>query len=123
MTFSKFSDFQDALLIDVRAICESKGKEYANDPTENNRFANFNRLAIDLGLTNLQVAWIYTAKHLDSIKEAIRTEKYAGRTESLQRRVVDAICYLTLIAGMIDENIDLEHDKARILELDNPANF
>lgn len=105
MTFEEFDRYQAELLSKVVLMKDTKGKEYANSE---NRFANFDRLAEELELTNLEVAWVYVAKHLDSIKQAIRTRIYEGRAEPLEGRFVDVIVYMTLIAGMVKEKLDLK---------------
>jgi hypothetical protein len=99
MTFEQFDKFQAQLLTEVVKMKDTKGREYTNSVS---RFANFDRLAAELGLTNTQIAWVYLVKHLDSLKQYIRTGKTYS-TEPIQGRIVDAITYLTLIAGMIEE--------------------
>lgn len=99
MTHEQFNEFQAQLLAEVVAMKDTKGKEYANSE---DRFANFKRLAPQLGITPLQVAWVYTAKHLDAIASFCRTGQTQS-TESFRSRIVDAITYLTLIGGMSDE--------------------
>lgn len=99
MTFEEFDKFQDELWKECVKMRDTKGKEYANSA---NRFANFNRLAESLGLTNIQVAWVYAAKHLDSIAQFCRTQQ-THSTEPIRGRIVDAMVYLSLIAGMIHE--------------------
>lgn len=89
---------------------DTKGKEYANSTS---RFANFDRLAERLGVSNLIVGWVYITKHLDSIESFIKTGRTFS-TEPIEGRLVDAITYLTLIAGMIREKelkVDLEKRK------------
>jgi hypothetical protein len=111
MTHEEFDNFQDGLLAEVVAMKSTKGREYANSE---NRFANFNRLALSLDLTNIQVAWVYTAKHLDAIASYCRL----GRTQSIEPirgRIVDAITYLTLITGMIEE---METSKIDVLSME-----
>ena len=98
MTHQNFDEYQIKLLTQVNRMKDTKGKEYSNSES---RFANFDRLAAELGLTNIQVAWVYTKKHLDGIASFCRTEKELS--ESIEGRIVDAIVYLTLIAGMIAE--------------------
>jgi len=98
MTHQEFDDFQNILLRKVVGMRDTKGKEYSNSES---RFANFDRLAVELGLTNIQVAWVYTKKHLDGIASFCRTGKELS--EPIEGRIVDAIVYLTLIAGMIKE--------------------
>lgn len=99
MTFEQFDNFQAELLAEVVEMKNTKGKEYANSES---RFANFDRLSKELVLTNTQIAWVYVTKHLDAIKSRIRTQETYS-TEPIRGRIVDAITYLTLIAGMIQE--------------------
>ena len=98
MTHQNFDEYQIKLIEKVIGMRDTKGKEYANSES---RFANFDRAAAELGLTNIQVAWVYIKKHLDGIASFCRTEKELS--ESIEGRIVDAIVYLTLIAGMIVE--------------------
>lgn len=107
MTFEEFVVFQEDLFKQSKEMASTKGKEYANGE---DRFGNFKRLSAELGISPATVGWIYLTKHLDSIKCRIRTgETYSN--EAFLGRVVDAITYLTLIAGMIEEEL-IETDKA-----------
>lgn len=103
MTFQEFDKFQADLLAEVVRMRDTKGKEYANSES---RFANFDRLAAELGLSNIDIAWVYATKHLDSIRQAIRTKQFTGRAEPIIGRFVDFVTYLTLIAGMIQETVE-----------------
>lgn len=98
MTHEEFDKFQKELIVEVVKIRDTKGKEYSNGE---DRFGNFRRLAPQLGITDLQVAWVYLAKHLDGIASYCRTEQ--ALSEPIRGRIVDAITYLTLLAGMIAE--------------------
>jgi hypothetical protein len=98
MTHPEFVAYQKTILDKVVGMGDTKGKEYANSES---RFANFDRAAAELGLTNIQVAWVYTKKHLDGIASYCRTGQIFS--EPIEGRIVDAIVYLTLIAGMIEE--------------------
>ena len=98
MTFPEFDAFQLALLEQVKAMATSKGKEYANGE---DRFGNFNLLATRLGLTREQVLWVYLVKHLDGIESFIMTRTIHSN-EPIQGRIVDAITYLTILAGMLE---------------------
>jgi hypothetical protein len=103
MTFEQFNHYQAKLLEEVVAMKDTKGKEYAHSE---DRFANFNRLASGLGLSNVQIAWVYAMKHKDSIESYIKDAKtYSG--ETIRGRIVDLITYLTLIGGMIEEAIEM----------------
>jgi len=78
---------------------DSKGKEYAHDE---NRFANFDRLAKELNLDRKKILWVYLTKHLDSIISFINESKEFS-SEPINGRVRDAILYLALLDGMIAE--------------------
>ncbi len=99
MTFTEFDLFQEHLIEDVILMKDTKGKEYANSE---DRFANFNRIAKDLGMTNTQVGWVYLRKHLDAIAYYCKVG-HIGSTEPIRGRFIDAITYLTLMAGMVEE--------------------
>jgi hypothetical protein len=99
MTFDEFDRYQVDILTNVMEMNNTKGREYANSES---RFANFDRLSERLGLTNTQIAWVYITKHLDSIESYIKNGKTFS-TEPIQGRILDAITYLTLIGGMIEE--------------------
>ncbi len=99
MNHTEFDDYQKSLIYKVVEMKDTKGKEYSNGE---DRFGNFNRLAAQLDMTNIQIGWVYLAKHLDSIASYCRTGQ-SFSTEGIEGRIVDAIVYLTLIAGMIEE--------------------
>jgi hypothetical protein len=99
VTFDEFDKFQDDLLKEVKNMGATKGKEYANSKS---RFANFTRLSERLNIKPTAVALVYLTKHMDAIESYIsRGRTYS--TETIQGRIVDAITYLTLIAGMVEE--------------------
>lgn len=109
MTFKDFNTYQEALLQKVLDMTHTKGREYAHD--DEDRFANFKRAAAKKNLTPLQVASVHMDKHLDAIDSYIIEGKvFSG--EGIEGRIVDAITYLTLIAGMIREReVNEEEDK------------
>lgn len=101
MTYEEFNKFQADLLAQVVRITDTKGKEYANN--DESRFANFDRLATMIDLPNYKVAWVLFVKHYDSISHWIKMDGKVESVESIQSRFVDAITYLTLLAGIIQE--------------------
>ena len=107
MNFQEFDKFQEKLLAEVVGMRNTKGKEYA---IENDRFANFNEDAQINGVDRLICANIFLNKHLRSIRSYIRN-KQTYSNESIRGRFVDAIVYLTLIAGMIEETESSLKDK------------
>lgn len=100
MTFDQFDTFQEDLLARVVEMKNTKGREYANSL---DRFDNFKRLAERLGVSPLQVSLIYFTKHMDAIEFYIKHGKIVS-TETIQGRFLDAITYLTLMAGMAFES-------------------
>jgi hypothetical protein len=100
MTFEDFDAFTEDIISKVKHMRDTKGKEYARSE---NRFDNFNRLANDLNLNRNKVWQVYFTKHLDSIKSYIDNNREFSN-ESIQDRIVDAITYLILLAGMIEED-------------------
>ena len=110
MTHEQFKEFSDRLLAEVTAMADSKGKEYANGE---DRFGNFNRLAARIELDRLRVWQVYFTKHLDAIESFIKNKRTFS-AESIRGRFVDAITYLTLAAGMVEEDIEIT-EVARVL--------
>lgn len=100
MTFEDFDRFSNQLLNDVKEMRDGKGREYAQGK---DRFDNFNRIAAQLELDRNRVWMVYFTKHIDAIGSYVKH----GRTfsnENIRGRIVDAIAYLTLLAGMIEES-------------------
>lgn len=118
MKFQDFDKFQAELLKEVVGMGATKGREYASDA---DRFANFRRLSAQLGLADVQVAWVYTAKHLDAIANYAREGK-SHSAEPIRGRIVDAITYLTLIAGMIHEGTEGNIGRQQPFEYDPSPN-
>ena len=73
-------------------------KEYAMD--EDNVFANFERIAEQTGFDKKMVLWIYLMKHIDGIASYLRGHK--SQREDVTGRLTDAIVYLCILWGMID---------------------
>lgn len=116
MTFNAFDEYQKKLLETVIELRSTKGKEYANS---DDRFANFNRLAVRLRMSPLQVALVYLTKHMDAIESYI-TNGRTYSTETIQGRISDAICYISLIGGMIAE-MEREQLKDNMQEKNLPS--
>jgi hypothetical protein len=98
MTFAEFDTFMDKLYTECLELRGAKGKEYAHSSS---RFANFNRIAREINLPPLTVAYIYYRKHLDAIVSYMET----GRTfsEPIRGRFLDLIMYSFLMAGIAEE--------------------
>lgn len=112
MTFEEFETFQNKLLMEVKDMSNTKGREYAFN--EKDRFQNFNDEAKDLELSRLKIAWVLTHKHIRSIISYINKGEVKSN-ESIRSRIIDVITYLTLIAGMIEED---DKEQERLLKED-----
>jgi len=87
----------------IEGLLIVKGGEYAGDA---DRLANFKRGAKLVGVTPLQVAFIYASKHYDGIATYVRdmadgTER--KRSESIEGRLDDLMNYCLLMKALIRE--------------------
>jgi hypothetical protein len=99
MDAKQFLDFyQNKLVAEEIKIFTLKGGEYSGDV---NRFQNFEKLALELDLHPLEVAWIYMSKHKDGIATFIKDCFVVRSNEDVIGRINDMRNYCALIAGMI----------------------
>lgn len=82
------------------AIMQSKGNEYCR--SEEDRLANFKRIAATLNLSPIQVWYVYFQKHMDAIISYINTGKEGS--EPIDGRIDDASVYLDLLRGFVAEH-------------------
>lgn len=97
---SEMADLQEEIFEKLRIVRAAGQAEYAHD--ESNAMANFERLAADLGISREKVLWIYLRKHLDGILAHING--YTSQREPVDGRLKDAIMYLILLWGMVEDN-------------------
>lgn len=87
------------------ALTKSKGEEYSSS---DDQLGNFRRLAEQTGLTMPQIWLVLFTKHIDAIRTFIKDEA-AGvqreRSEPIEGRIDDAILYLYLLRGIVDDQI------------------
>lgn len=85
-----------------------KGAEYSGT---NDKFANFKRLAVKYGVPIEEIWGVYFSKHIDSIDSFVRKRRKGyginhieqGLSEPITGRIMDAINYLAILKGIIDE--------------------
>ena len=75
-------------------------KEYARK--ENNAFANFERVADYIDSDRQKVLMVYLLKHVDGIASFVNGHQ--SQREDVRGRITDAIVYLCLLWGMIDDD-------------------
>lgn len=81
-------------------VMGTKGEEYSRGEEDCN--SNFKRVAEATGLTPLQVAYVYLAKHLDSIASYVKRGQVFS-DEGIEGRLGDAINYLLILGSLIEE--------------------
>ena len=74
-------------------------KEYAH--TEDNVFANFDRVGSLLSISSEKTLMVYLLKHIDGITAYLAGHK--SQREDVRGRIKDAIVYLMLLWAMIEE--------------------
>ena len=74
-------------------------KEYAH--TQENVFANFDRIGSLLKITREKVLMTYLLKHIDGISSYVKGHE--SQREDVRGRLTDAMVYLMLLWGMIEE--------------------
>ena len=73
-------------------------KEYAMDT--DNVFANFERIAEQAGFNREMILWVYLMKHIDGIASYLKGHR--SQREEVQGRLTDAMVYLCILWGMIE---------------------
>jgi hypothetical protein len=80
-------------------VREAGQKEYARN--QDNAFANFERIADYIDTDRQKVLLTYLLKHIDGICSFVNG--YRSQREDVRGRITDAIVYLCLLWGMIDD--------------------
>lgn len=79
-------------------------QEYAH--AEENAFANFERVSNRVGVSRELVLLVYLEKHMDGIAAYCKGHK--SQRENVRGRIGDAIVYLCMLRGMIEETEERE---------------
>lgn len=89
----------DRVFEECRALRDAGQKEYAR--REENALANFERVAERVGVSREKVLMVYLEKHMDGIHAWINGHR--SQRESVKGRINDAIVYLTILCGMVED--------------------
>ena len=84
---------------EVQQTRDDGQKEYAH--TDNNVFANFDRVGSLLSISSEKTLMVYLLKHIDGITAYLAGHK--SQREDVRGRIKDAIVYLMLLWAMIEE--------------------
>lgn len=100
MTTEQFDLIRSALAHSREAIVQSKRPEY----TEGNIdvLHNFKVVAAELGITPMQVWYVYFRKHIASIAQF--TKGTISMSEPIDGRIADAMNYLDLLNALSKES-------------------
>jgi hypothetical protein len=91
----------------IKSVLLKKGTEYA---TGGDAFHNFNQAkGLSFHNSREKIAWEYSVKHLQSIKDIIELVDKGGipSLAAVEEKFGDAINYLILIEAMIKESISI----------------
>ena len=99
MTRAEMARVMERVFAECNAVRGEGQKEYAR--RDDSAFANFERIAVDLGITREKVLWVYAMKHKDGI--ASHLNGHTSQREDVRGRINDLIVYLFLLRGMLDE--------------------
>ena len=101
MKKQEFNELFLDIMMQVKQTRDEGQKEYAH--TEENVFANFERVANSLNISKEQALMVYLMKHMDGINAWIKGHK--SQREDVTGRIKDAIVYLCLLWGMANDEI------------------
>ena len=99
MTKKKMEALISQIFKEIQTVREAGQKEYARN--QNNAFANFERIANNLDTSREKILMVYLLKHMDGILSYINGHK--SQREDVRGRITDAIVYLCLLWGMIND--------------------
>jgi len=89
----------ERVFAECQQLRDAGQREYAR--RESNAFANFERVAERVGISREAVLLVYLEKHLDGIHAWVNGHR--SQRESVKGRINDAIVYLCLLRGMVEE--------------------
>ena len=106
MKKSRFDNLFLDIMMELKRTRDAGQKEYAH--SEDNVFANFERVAANLDISREQALMVYLLKHIDGINAWVKGHK--SQREDVTGRIKDAIVYLCLLWGMAEEEIVSEEE-------------
>ena len=100
MTRKKMEVLIKKIFLKIQKTRVEGQKEYARN--QSNAFANFERVGENLGISREEVLMVYLLKHIDGISSHVKGHK--SQREDVRGRLTDAIVYLCLLWGMVDDD-------------------
>ena len=99
MTYKQMKRVVRSQLKEVLKTRDAGQKEYAHDI--DNVFANFERCSSLLDIPRDKALMVFLLKHIDGISAYVKGHK--SQREDVTGRITDAIVYLCLLRGMIED--------------------
>lgn len=100
MTYDEMTALIEGTIIPELLAARAAGqKEYAHGAR--GTFDNFERTAEVLGLSREEVLAIFMLKHIDGITSYVKGHR--SQREDVRGRIKDAIVYLMLLWGMVED--------------------
>ena len=105
MEADRFRELMEEAHGRVKAMVQTKGKDYAGAEFDDEILSNFKRHAAELGLEPEQIWAVYASKHWDAILSAVRGLGDDGYqpSEPVAGRVLDLVLYLYLFLGLQED--------------------
>lgn len=100
MTQEQLSEVMEIVFEKCRSLRAAGQAEYAHK--KENAFRNFEEVGQYADISREKVLLIFLMKHIDGITAYIRGHK--SQREDVRGRICDAIVYLTILYGMVEEN-------------------
>ena len=104
MKTTHFNAYFDYMINQIKETRDDGQKEYAR--TDDNVFANFDRVADCLKISKEKALMVYLLKHIDGISSYI--EGHQSQREDVSGRIQDSIVNLFLLWAMIDGEKQLD---------------
>ncbi len=101
--------FTESFFGRCKELMGQKGPEYTNDK---DTLSNFKQAAEDTGTDPKTVCWIYLYKHLEAIRNYVKSGKTSS-DESIEGRLMDAANYMNLMAQIIWDEQHPRNDVTR----------
>jgi hypothetical protein len=99
MKRDEMAQLMEQIFEELRATRAAGQREYAH--SEDDAFDNFERTAAMAGTDRERVLLVFLLKHIDGIASYVKGHR--SQREDVRGRIKDAIVYLCLLWGMVEE--------------------
>jgi len=99
MQYDVFKKLGGDFLARMQDLLDKKGADYTCG--DEDRLANFKRLAERTGVTPMQVWWVFVQKHLAAIENYVKSGKV--ESEPIHGRLQDVANYCLLASALIED--------------------